>query len=435
MAGEREVFRKSGVQTAMDGCAGPVGAVLFLGMAVLGLTGVLGSDLLMRLFTGLGFGFFGLMMAMGSITTWERGNDDRVIEIGPDGAWLPGMGHLPWAEVAEVRLGTMRGAGGGDAPVTVGYRRLGFVPRDPAIRPSPSQAGAWRMVRLYTTMVRAIAPQVRFGMDDDAPFSAGEPELSRGQFDRLLALTQSYVDVVDVAERRAHERAARWATPATARPATERLTIGDIADIDAGLGKSVRSRATSSDGLPALAPLVDPATLRPAEPRASFAAPPSSPLRLVALLWPVVLAVGMMVGFPVMAVSTGDISAIWWFLGLWVVFLGGFVVAAIRPFLRELRRRREIAANPISLEVGPTGIRLPPGGTIPWDDVAEIRTERAGLTSAFGGPGVERWRLVVVRASDPRPGSTMAVDSDRLDARFDDVLDLIRFYHPVVERS
>lgn len=427
MDGEQEVFRRSGLQAAMDGCAAPVGAVLFLGMAVLGLTGVLGSDLFMRLFIGAGFGFFGLLMAVGAFATWQRGNDSRVIEVGPAGAWLPGMGQLPWAEIAEVRLGTMRGAGGGDAPVTVGYRRLGFVPRDPAIRPGASAAAGSAMVRAYFALVRRIAPQVRLGTDDDAPFSAGEPELSRARFDRLLALTRSYAEVIDLAERRARERAARWSSVATPTvgPPTDHLTIGAIRDLDAGLSTGTR---------PGAAALVDPATVAPTQPRASFGAPSSSPFQLIGLLYPAAISFVMMIGFPVVAVSSGDVSAIVWFLGLWIVLLGGFVIASLRPVLRELRRRREIAANPVSLEVGPDGIRVPPAGTIPWADAAEIRTERAGFTSVFGGP-VERWRLVVVMASDRPPGITTTVESDRIDARFDDVLDLIRFYHPVVERG
>lgn len=426
MAVEREVFRRSGAQMALDGCAGPVGAVLFLGIAVLGLTGVLGSDPLMRLTFGLGFGFFGLFMAVGAVTSLRRGTDDRVIEVGPDGAWLPEMGYLPWSGIAEVRLGTMRGVGGGDDPVTVGYRRLGFVPKDGAIRPSASSSAGWMMARAFFAFVRRIAPQIRLGMDDDSPFSAGEPELSEAQFERLLEATRRYAEVIDLAERRARERVGRWANSEPTATVSRELTVAEVAALDAELA----TRPEAAAGVP----LVDPATVTTSTPRASFGPPASSRLGLVGRLVPAAIPLAMMVGFPAQALAAGTGGAMWPFLVAWVVFLGSFVVLAARPFFAELHRRRLVAASPVSLEVGPEGIRLPPAGRIAWDDVAEIRTERAGFTSVSGGP-VERWRLVVVRASGPRLDRTSAVESDRIDARFDDVLDLIRFYHPVVETA
>ncbi|MEW5990935.1 MAG: hypothetical protein AB1736_06270 [Chloroflexota bacterium] len=430
MAGERVTFRKSGCQLVLDGCALPIGAVLFLGVAVLAAGGVMGPDPLVRLFGAVGFGFFGAMMALGAVTTVARGTDDRVAEIGPDGIWLPGMGWLPWSEVAEVRLDTIRGVGSGDAPVTVGYRRLGVTPADPAVRPGATELAGWAMARAYFAFVRRIAPRLRLGSDDVSPFSAGEPELSRTDADRLIAEAGRYVEVVDAAERRARERAPRWAGGAGPAPPSTELSAAEVAALDAGLapGRAPRTRAVASGS-----GLVDSTMLGTAKPRGTFGPPPRSLISLVARLIPAAIPTLLAIGFPVAALSAGGGERIGWFLVLWDVVLATFIIAALLPFVGEVRRRREVAANPVSLEVGPDGIRIPPAGRVAWDHVAEIRTERAGFTTAFGDPPLERWRLVVVRASGSPLDRSSAVDSDRIDARFDDVLDLVRFYHPVTE--
>ena len=83
--------------------------------------------------------------------------------------------------------------------------------------------------------------------------------------------------------------------------------------------------------------------------------------------------------------------------------------------------------------VGPDGIWTPTmAQRLGWADVAEVRTERAGFIRSGAGQ-VEAWQLVVVPAAHAPGAGPASVRSDDHDAPFDDVLDLLRYYHPVVE--
>ncbi len=427
MDDERVVFRKSGMRMAFDGCLLPVGAVLFLGMAVLLLFGALGVDPLTRLIGAGMFGFFGVFMASGAVTLIERGTVGRVADVGPDGIWLPEMGRLPWSALAEVRLEILRGVGGNDATATVAYRRLGVVPRDPTIRPSGATTAGWAMAGAFVALVRRLDPRVRLGIDDPAPFGAGEPELGRADFERLLEVTRRYVTVIDAAERRARERAPRWSSTASAS-SPGAPTVAEISSIDARLAPARASETVTGSPTPVAA------TVRTGEPRASFRGPSSSVLGIVGRLVPGLIPIAFLVGVPLVPDwSGGDLTVILVFFVLWVTFFGAFLVVAARPFVAEVRRWRANAAESVSLEVGPEGIRMPPDALIPWNEVAQIRTERGGVTEAYGGVEIERWLLVVVRSTGSPIERTSTVGSDRIDDRFDDVLDLVRYYHPVDE--
>jgi membrane protein YdbS with pleckstrin-like domain len=168
-----------------------------------------------------------------------------------------------------------------------------------------------------------------------------------------------------------------------------------------------------------------------AQPQATFRPPVVTPLAtilsvrgLVTVLVPTVLLLIPIVQW--LGAGRPSDSAV--FMIVWVIVMGAFFVPVVSRLVRGLWRFRRQRDPSDSLRVGPGGIWLPELDLVPWGRVAEVRTARAGFTRSGGGP-VERWRLVVVESD----GRTSGVESDELDAAFDDVLDLVRFYHPVME--
>ncbi len=411
------VFRRSASRQAFDGVAAGCGGVLFLGFGLVLASGALVDEPMTRIFGLLGFGFFGVLMLAGAASAAQRGGDTRVAEVGPAGLWLPEMGFLAWPAIAQVRLERIRGVGGGDAPVTQQIRRLGVVPRDPSHRPSGATTLMWRMASLYYALVRAIAPQIRLGADDAAPFGVAESDVPK-DFDEIVALVGRHASVVDVADIRARERAARWTTPEPG------ASVDDAAL--ARIDEAISASATPVTATSATMPLVPPQPRF--EPRATFTAPIPKPLEILFAILPVAAPLLVAVPFLLPQILGGGSSATFGW-----IFIGFLVVVFVLPGLVGLARlaRRARAARTTTLRVGPDGAWTRDGGLAPWASVAEIRTERSGWVRSLGQPAIERWRLVVETTS----GTTGGVASDELDARFDDVLDLVRFYHPVVERS
>lgn len=416
MDDERVSFRASTAQTMASGCL-PVAALAFLGISVLSAAGGLGGDPAVRIIGTVMFGFFGIFLGLGAVSAFARA-DGRIVEAGPEGIWLPEMGRLPWAEIAEVRLETMRsvgGAGRGTAP----YRRLGVVPCDPSIRPSTATAASWRLFDLYGGLLARIAPGTRFGAPDRAPFGAGEPELSAAQLDALLATARRYVDVVDAAERRARTRAPRWAAPAGGAVGG---TTGPVDAAPPGMpARETRELPTLLGGQPAEQP----------RPTAHAAFHPRS-TNAAGLVVRVVVSVVGVLAMAAVAISQLGRDGGPFALGFVALLVGVSALAVVPVAAEAIRWHRH--GSSASLEIGPAGIWLPRAGWIRWDDVADIRTTRAA-GRLLGDSPAERWRLVIVPGSGPLAGQQLGVESELLDAPFDDVLDLVRLYHPVVERA
>ena len=428
--------RSAGRQAAESGC-GLIAGIAFLGMAVLAGSGILSSEPMFRIVGAVGFGFFGLLLGAGSIAALARGSDSRLIEVGPDGLWLPGMGRLRWPEIAEVRLEVTRGVGSSRAPVTARFRRLGVVPRDPAIRPAWAARLASLLIGGYYGFVARLAPDARIGGATPAPFGVMEVEIP-DRFEELLAEVRRHVTVVDAVERRARERAPRWAAPPVVD--VEGAEPTDIATLDAAIGGAppppttpATSPIAAGTSAPSLGSLVGAVTTPAGSPAATFSLPAVRPLDLVFAIGPVISLIPVIAVLLPFAQKSGlDRVA-------WLVILGIVVVVGFVPWLREVTRllvRLSQGREGIErLRIGPEGVWLAGAGTRPWDAIRQVRTERAGTVRRFGTPPIERWRLVFAPTKGARADAGLAVTSDQLDAPFDEVLDLIRHYHPVTEKD
>lgn len=424
-------FTRSRARIVLDGVVLPIGAVAFLAMAVVMAAGGMGIGVVM-------FGFFGVVMALGSFTTLRSGVKSTVFEVTPDGIWTSASGRLGWHEIAEVRLESMRGIGGGDSLATTRYRRVGVVPRDAALADDQHvQRAATVLVNAYLNFVRRIAPETRLAPIDMAPFGVTDSEI-REPIDAVVAAVRRYATVIDADERRARERAPIWATRAREGLATPPITDAEIRAIDAKLEPGATGLAASPAPAARLVPRSDPVSAG-SPPRATFVRPGAGWSALASAIAPViVVAVGAVLGVQMLWNDTaGPLSSIA------MLLIGALAILVVSRLARIAWRVRRRSGPRETLEVGPDGIWVRGlAAPLQWADVAAIRTERAPVMT-FGQGQVEAWRIVVEPAGTPgapapagapaADGGQLAVRSDELDARFDDVLDLIRFYHPVIE--
>jgi len=380
-----------------------------------------------RLMTGGMFGFFGLLMAASAVSAARLGDDPDAIQVGPAGLWLPQMGRLAWMDITEIRLETIRGVGSGDAPITKPFRRLGVVPADPSRRPDPATRVAWGMTMGFLALLRRMVPESRFGGEDPAPFGLSESEVD-APWEDVVAAVSRFAPVVDAAEARARRRAARWAAPASPG-ATPPITEGRIHELDAAFS---HEPAVPSPAGASILPSATDGTSGP-QPRATFSVPLPGISDLAVSAVTRVVPLAIFLGFigPMGSRVAGPLGVI--YLVIFGTFAAGFLLPGLVRLGRGLRAYRRARSRPESLAVGPDGIWLPEMGRVAWDRIGRIATERAGWAKSSAGPPVERWRLVVTPTDGPGAGGRFDVASDELGARFDDVLDLVRFYHPVIE--
>jgi hypothetical protein len=153
------------------------GGVLFLTVAQLGLMpGAIPSVM---------FHGFGALMIAAAILAFVR-EGRPVVEIGPAGVWLPGVGARAWSEFSDIRLETFTRPG----RAHIAYRRLGFVPRDPAIvasQPRLERILSWIALLQYRVALSHAQP-VEF-----APLGVSASDLGEDQFDQLLAAVAAEV--------------------------------------------------------------------------------------------------------------------------------------------------------------------------------------------------------------------------------------------------
>lgn len=192
------VFRRSPAAQVGGVLGAGIGALLFGGFAVVVFSGLLMEDLAARLLYGGMIASFGALMGVSAIAALRRGRDSRVAEIGPNGAWTPEMGFVPWAEMAEVRLESVAGLSGPRNSRLRHHRRLGFAPRDGGRRPASAARLARNMTQAYLALVRMLAPGARLGDVELAPFGVSEADLP-GDFDRVLEVTRRHIAVTEPA--------------------------------------------------------------------------------------------------------------------------------------------------------------------------------------------------------------------------------------------
>ena len=197
--GSVDVFTRSPIRILVDLVFTPMGALLFLGLAVflaitLGPLGLIGSAV---------FGFFGLFMLFASVVTMRRGVRRAVAEVGPEGLWTPDLPRrLAWSEIDHLELEDAVGTAGD----LVIYRRLGIWPRDPALATRARGRRGLRMARGFTQVVNTMYPGP--GLSDPArmaPFGIQAYDLEQ-DFGELVRSVEQYTKVVGV-ERGAEDAA------------------------------------------------------------------------------------------------------------------------------------------------------------------------------------------------------------------------------------
>lgn len=164
-----QVFNRPGYRVWLDLIGVPTIAAAFLGVALLaGIGAIEVGGLIGRVAFVLGLGFFGLLMASGIPATFRRGTERAVLEVGPEGIWMPEMGFLRWSEVAEVRLERVRGSAGEGL---ADYPKIGIVPRDPARAAAVRRSLLYRMVSAFMGLMRTLRPDAGLQDPDSlAPF-------------------------------------------------------------------------------------------------------------------------------------------------------------------------------------------------------------------------------------------------------------------------
>jgi hypothetical protein len=428
-----DTFRRSPIRVIGELVLAPVGGIGFLAFAGFLLVQV-STNPEAFLFAALA-GFFGILLLSGVPVVLRRGLGTTLLEVGPNGIWHRDIGWLAWDELAEVRLERNIGAAGGEGAALASYERLGIVPRD-AARVAGVSGGLTR--RLAGAFIRFANGQarsrgVRRGMteiEDTAPLGVYAYELG-GSFQTLLDSVRRFMPV----EVRVDSRPPAPGPPIASSPVGSPVPEVTLLDLDRRLAPTAlptgeaRGKPAAEESLEDLVGRSTRAAAAVSSTQATFSLPAVKPLDVV------LGVVSTLALLPALALLVPLVQRPGLGGGIWVVIVGILFVAVgvpwFRQVLRMLGRLRERPGSAERLRIGPEGVWLQGMDTRPWNAVREIRTERAGSVRRMGGQSVERWRIVIVPESSAAKRHEFRVASDELDARFDDVLALIRRYHPV----
>jgi hypothetical protein len=429
-----DTFRRSPIRVIGELVLTPVGGLGFLAFAAF-LFGQVSTNPVAIVFVALA-GFFGLLLLSAVPALLRRGLGTTLLQVGPNGIWHRDIGSLAWDELAEVRLERNIGAAGGEGAALASYHRLGIVPRDAArvagLSGGLSRNMAGAFIRFANGQARSRG--VRRGMteiEETAPLGVYAYELD-GSFETLLDSVRRFMPVRERADSRPPVPVPPIASSRIGGPVPE-VTLLDL------------DRRLAPNTVPTGEARGDPATEETLEdlvgrstheevaaspsPEATFSLPAVKPLEVV------LGVVSTLALLPALTLLVPLVQRPGLGGGIWVVIVGILLVAVgvpwFRQVLRMLGRLRERPGSAERLRVGPEGLWLQGMDTRSWDSVREIRTERAGSVRRMGGQSVERWQLVIVPETSAAKRHEFRVASDELDARFDDVLDLIRRYHPV----
>ncbi|HET9435313.1 MAG TPA: hypothetical protein VFO50_00515, partial [Candidatus Limnocylindrales bacterium] len=461
-------FTRSPMRIVVDLLGAPIGAIAFLGAAVV-MFGQAGSDVTFAV-GALVFGFFGLLMAAGALVTVRRGVRSTVLEVGPSGIWLPEMGRLAWDAIRVVRVEDTLGAGG-TARRAQGYARLGIHPRDPALAARAPGGLARGMTGAFFGFIRLARPSVRTpDIAALAPFGIAAYELEQ-PLDAAVSLVGRWVPVLDpegtllagplptpgAAESAAIPGiapAAVMADPdAVADPSTALagLLAGSGAPFMATTGptSAATTPAAATSG-PRAAPdrPADAGRSREALVRSLFAPPaasspasgPAAPSlvaavgggngraayrrRGIAALGAfadlaralVFLVLPLIVVVVFVGVGAGDGVAGFVFFGLFPIALASiFVLAGVPALLEALGRLQLGTDDEDALVVDDTGIEMTGMGRLGWDEIAEIRVGDADVVEGSHHSHPDRPRLEIVPRDlarlEARPWAARAYDA------------------------
>lgn len=193
------VFQRPASRVLIDLLAPPIGATMFLGGAwLIGLSGTVDADAIARVAFLLGFGFFGVLLLAATPYGLRRGLRRSVLEVGPQGIWIPEMGRLAWNEIREIRLEAVPSPASAEPGGRATYGRLGVVPVDPAREQAVRQSLAWRMVGGLARLLRRSRPNTPVtDLDEIAAFGIFDYDLG-GSLDQAIAAVRRYRDLVAV---------------------------------------------------------------------------------------------------------------------------------------------------------------------------------------------------------------------------------------------
>ena len=467
-------FRRPAYRVVLDLLGPPIAAVLFLGAAVLFLNGTFQpNDILASVLFPVVFGFFGVMLALATVANLRRGFSRTLLEVGPDGVWTPDMGRLGWQSIAEVRLERPGGQSARRRSGS-GSLRLGFLPVASAgVRPG------WA-VRLSTGLVNGLTRLASRGeaeLSEAAPFGIYAYEIGV-PLTEVIGRFRAHLAVVDRASNGARAVPEPMGpAPSAERPAqpAHELSVADIRAIDAALGSPHPTAAPPPPASRASVqpPLMMTESLVAAAPRPQTDrtfGPPTGLLSerplgrlsdLADLGRSAFIAILIMVVTGSLVAGFGGAAPIW----IRLIVLAMMIPVALWAILTVLAlpsRLGRVFGDQDALSVGPTGIWLPEMGRIAWDRVTEVRLRPIATSSDDDNHDpASRWRISVLPSDrsvlDERRWSLrtrdrlriaigravpflrswtvpagFSVDSDRLDAPIDVVVDLIGRYHPIV---
>lgn len=477
-------FQRPVARVALDTVGAPVGAIVFLAGAVV-FSGQIGSD--GRAIVGVAaFGFFGLLMAAGAVTTLRQGIHRDALVVGSDGVWTAASGLLRWSSVRAVRIEDAGLVRSGVVRSRVsGYRRIAIDPRDARLADRAPGGVARGLVQGYVEFLRRLGPRAR--LNDPAalsPFGVYEFELSV-PLETIVPVIAPHVPVLGVDGRFVrpedearfpdrpdlpHQPSPTRLPGASAGAATSGpgLSAADVRRIDASIGSGPVASSGTGPTAPNAGLFSTPSIRREHPPivatsEASLQRTVSFDRRAgsaVGALWVVWRSVTYVLLPPVViAAMSVAVRPPWGIVLVMALIASVFVIAGLGPLLEAIVRLRLERGPSTVLTVGPEGIGIHGRPPIPWAEIMAVRLEQTHLVEGDEGdydrPRLEivprdprrleersatereaerlRERSRVIRFWDRRPSPPAAfrVDLDTLDANPDDVIDLVDLHRRV----
>jgi hypothetical protein len=359
------------------------------------------ADLEWLFFGGLA-AFLGSLFLLIGVNQVSKGLGRRMLEVGPDGIWLRGLGRLPWSDVGEVRLeeahrvpavavagaeadGRRTGEGTVTRVVDPTYTRVGIVPGDPEL----ASRDPWGLLGTVTAAMRGAVASMRPAADGPdpvapAPYGIASYEIEQ-PLEQVVASLRRFIPTESIAAAGATVPAVRGAS----------LTLAPSFVPVAPGGPSV------------------PAVARYRQRR------------------------GWLLGGTRVQVDGGGIGA-------------ALATAAIGTIVDAVRDHEP---GPDVLSVGPDGLSIPGVVDLPWDGIDAIDVEERtmneapdnilrvvpgdrGLIETRQPPRASAWKVGRLGGSWLSGGSpAYVIHLNAIDAPADDVLDVIAQYHVVDEGS